>query len=365
MRVAVMGAGIIGLWTAYELTERGHEVCVYANLPPTATTSASAVAVVTPLFPWSLEQNPELFTKSLGWFRDTLEKFRELNHGQDFMNLVPSYEFGYLDEHGDKVLEKGFPASRFQQLNFAPVTIRDTSKTVIVKNDAKETHRISFSVNFDADMVDTQVFIPFFESLLRDRGVNFEYRDFKSVDDVVSLPEGEIVNCLGIFSRFLFPDVGPEMHPIRGQSHFIRQDNEPPYYGIASGHHAVFRHKRGYYLGSYFLEDEEFTWRSPSKDRRYLGDLQTLPTEVEMNLTRRFVEKSYPELAAEVGIEAEPVPLKDIWRVNTGIRPFRVEGPVNGVRHLGAKLIIDNFGHGAHGWTIGYGSTRQALSFIE
>jgi glycine/D-amino acid oxidase-like deaminating enzyme len=65
-----------------------------------------------------------------------------------------------------------------------------------------------------------------------------------------------------------------------------------------------------------------------------------------------------------MGFEVEPVSIEGVWRVNAGIRPFRVEGPVYGRRTIGSKTIIDNFGHGAHGWTIGYGSTKRALQHL-
>ena len=365
MRIGVLGAGIIGLWTAYELTERGHEVTIYSDSPVNATTSSSAVAVVTPLFPWSLEESPELFNESIGWFRSTLAKFHELNHGHDFMNLVPSYEFGYVDG-GVRVLEKGFPASRLYQLNFSTVEEIDTPSPIRVENETNHFDDVTFAVHFQAEMVDTQVFLPFFEQLLRDRGVKFQHRHISKVADLELLAEETLFNCLGIFSRFLFPEVGPEMYPIRGQSHFIAHDNEPPYYGVASGHHAVFRHKRGFYLGSYFLEKSEYTWRSDRHDER--ESLVTMPTENAMSLTRKFATETYVELAAAMGIEAQPIDIDGphgIWRVNTGVRPFRKQGPVCGRRLVGTKEVFDNFGHGAHGWTIGYGSTVIAIDEME
>lgn len=363
MRIAVLGAGIIGLWTAYELTNRGYEVVVYTDSPVTATTSSSAVAVVTPLFPWSLEEDPALFNESLGWYRSTLSEFQKLNEHGAFMSVIPSYEFGYVDQDGVPVLEKGFPASRLEQLNFTKVEILQIGTSVRVENETDEFDDVTFAVNFAADMVDTQVFLPFFEHLLRDRGVTFEAKHFDSVSDIERLPEEVMVNCLGMFSRFLFPEIGPEMYPIRGQSHFIRQDNEPPYFGVASGHHAVFRHRRGYYLGSYFLQGDSYTWRDETRER--VESLQTLPTSVEWRLTKKFATENYPVLARHMGFNADPVPLESVWRVNTGIRPFRVKGPVSGIRHVGKKTILDNFGHGAHGWTIGYGSTVRALHEIE
>ena len=363
MKIGVLGSGIIGLWTAYELSTKGHEVTVYSNAPATATTSASAVAVITPLFPWSLEENPELFETSLVWFRQTLLKFHELNVGNDFMNIVPSFEFGYLDELGVQILEKGFPASRLAQLNFSKTEILPMNQAVTVENELNEPQHVTFAVNFDAEMVDTQVFLPFFVELLKSRGVQFSFFDAVKVEDIDQLPESILFNCLGIFSQFLFPDVGTEMYPIRGQSHFIECTNEPPYHGIASGHHAVFKHKRGYYLGSYFLDKGNDTW-ADEKQKSALS-LVTLPTEDEMKLTVKFATETYVELAKQMGIDAEPLSIDSILRVNTGVRPFRKEGPVMGSRKISTKTVYDNFAHGAHGWTIGYGSTVDAIKIFE
>jgi glycine/D-amino acid oxidase-like deaminating enzyme len=348
------------------LTNRGHDVVVYSNAPATATTSASAVAVVTPLFPWSKEDESVLFARSLDWFRVTRAKFHELNRTSDFINIVPSYEFGFRD--GDEeVLEKGFPASRFNDLHFAPFRKISIDPPIEVRNEVDDLPQVSFAMNFDADMVDTQVFIPLLEQMLRDRGVQFQrITGFTSAAQLESLNEEVLFNCLGFFSRFLFPEVAPEMHPIRGQSHFIRCDLPPPYHGIASGHHAVFRHPRGFYLGSYFLEKDEATWIDPTTRR--LTSLRTLPTATEMELTRHFASTTYPELAKALGFDVDPIHLdgeNGIWRVNTGVRPFNVKGPHSGTRHVGTKLIVDNIGHGAHGWTIGYGFTVIAVDQFE
>jgi glycine/D-amino acid oxidase-like deaminating enzyme len=32
---------------------------------------------------------------------------------------------------------------------------------------------------------------------------------------------------------------------------------------------------------------------------------------------------------------------------------------------VGAKLLVHNYGHGAHGWTIGYASAREAVDLAE
>ncbi len=359
MRIAVLGAGIIGLWTAFDLTERGFDVVVYADAPSTATTSASAVAVVTPLFPWSLEDHPELFEESLRWYRETLEKFRELNDDGDFMSVMPSFEFGYVDKDGREVLEKGFPASRLEQLSFTEIRKRYLNESIRVENEPDAFDDVTFAINFDADMVNTQKFLPYLEGVLRQRGVRFERKHFETLADLESIAERYLVNCLGIFSRFLFPEVGTEMYPIRGQSHFIPMANDPPYFGVASGHHAVFRHAEGFYLGSYFLSEVKSTWVGHGRSDR--SDLRTLPTTTEWELTKKFATETYPILAEAMGFDVPSAPINEVSQVNTGVRPFREIGPVFGTRSVGLKMIVDNFGHGAHGWTIGYGATRKAV----
>jgi glycine/D-amino acid oxidase-like deaminating enzyme len=223
-------------------------------------------------------------------------------------------------------------------------------------------------MNFDADMVDTQLFLPFLEGLLRDRGVEFVLnRRFEVISEIERLPEEHLFNCLGYFSSFIFKGIAEEMKPIRGQSHFIRKDLPPPYHGVASGHHAVFRHPRGFYLGSYFLEDEKHTWVKGKKGES-VTTLQTVPTSIEMDLTRAFATETYPLLTAALGFPAEPVPLDGqdgIWRVNTGIRPMMEKGPFNGSKDYGSKIVHHNIGHGAHGWTIGYGSVVIAVDKFE
>ena len=105
------------------------------------------------------------------------------------------------------------------------------------------------------------------------------------------------------------------------------------------------------------------TW-ADEKQKSALS-LVTLPTEDEMKLTVKFATETYVELAKQMGIDAEPLSIDSILRVNTGVRPFRKEGPVMGSRKVSTKTVYDNFGHGAHGWTIGYGSTVDAIKIFE
>jgi glycine/D-amino acid oxidase-like deaminating enzyme len=61
-----------------------------------------------------------------------------------------------------------------------------------------------------------------------------------------------------------------------------------------------------------------------------------------------------------VGVEPPTIPLHRIERVNNGVRPFRRSGPRVEIERCFGKTIVHNYGHGAHGWTIGYAAAKEA-----
>src|SRR5262249_28511908 len=68
MRVAVLGAGVVGVTTAYELARDGHEVVVIDRLPEAAgETSFANAGLIAPghAYTWSSPRAPRILLKSL------------------------------------------------------------------------------------------------------------------------------------------------------------------------------------------------------------------------------------------------------------------------------------------------------------
>jgi len=68
MRVAVLGAGVVGVTTAYELARDGHEVTVIDRLPePAAETSFANAGLIAPghAYTWSSPKAPRILLRSL------------------------------------------------------------------------------------------------------------------------------------------------------------------------------------------------------------------------------------------------------------------------------------------------------------
>lgn len=345
MKVAILGGGIVGLWTADVLLERGHEVVICVAGSVANSTSASAVAVITPLFPG--EQHEQSFQRSVAWYHQTLERFVSIHDGE-FVEWIPAYEFGSTID-GKRYLEKDFHISKFDAVGLTPQYV-EVDPPIAVENHLGQYYGITFGARFATPLCNSEIFLPWLASTLQKKGARFEEKAIQSLDEVRLLDANVYVNCLGFQSLKFFDD--PRVRFVRGQSMFLPKfPNPAPHFGIAAGNHAIFKHRRGFYLGSYFLEGEV--------------DPLPFPSRTEYELSHRFAEHTYPQLCAVAGYDVPTLVMDDVARVNSGIRPFRRGGPRIEAEVACGLPFVHNYGHGAHGWTIGYGTAVEAADLVD
>jgi len=361
-RAVVIGGGIVGLWTAEVLSARGHQVTVRTATRPEATSSSAAAAVITPLLPW--EHDHPMFIKSWGWYRRTLSKFQAIDaerpEKEKLLEEMPSHECGF-EKDGIKYLEKEFSVDKFRHLPFAKFDYPKIDPPVVVKNHIDDRGNVeydttTFCARFVADFCNTEVFLEWLREELVRRRVEFEFTPIRSLEEVHALEADIIFNCMGFDAREIFSD--DELYHVRGQSMFIDSaDLQKPFFGIASGHHAIFKHRTGFYLGSYFLEREH--------------SVRTHPDRIRYELSREFYEGPYKELCRQLGYSVPAIDFNRIRRVNTGMRPYRKNGArieaeeLNKGSGIGTTKLIHNYGHGAHGWTVGYATSEDAVNLAE
>jgi D-amino-acid oxidase len=329
MRAAVLGSGIIGLWTAYLLAKRGIGVRIISSSHPMQTTSAAAASVLTPFLPW--DPDTALFRKHVKWAADTLTYLKKLPVFDEACRLIDCYECGSNDK-----LEDSFDVGKLRFLDFSSFERIELRPSLFGAD---------FAIKYSCYMCAPYVFMPWLINQCENSGVVFEQRTLTRLDEVADLEEEVVFNCLG--HHGLFPD--PERYGVFGQSVFIpAENNDGLYFGVGLGDYAVFRQPRGYYLGSYFAHGiEEFSPR---------------PEYVEKSLN--FVREMLPGLCERLALPLPAIDLSCVHQVRPGVRPFRKSGPRLERQNLFGKIVVHHYGHGAHGWTLGYASARDAIDLV-
>jgi glycine/D-amino acid oxidase-like deaminating enzyme len=215
-RVAVLGAGAVGLATARLLQRRGIEVTIYAKDLPPQTTSNIAAGQWSPYFVSD-------FSKRSPRFQEQFERAARLSH-RHFQDL-PGEVYGVhwltnyvLSDHpfgggggGEGSLDDLFPESRDLPSGEHPFPVK-------------------YARQFVTMMVEPPIYL---EALLRDfhlaRG-NLVVRELKAVEELQYLQESTIVNCTGLGSNALFGD--SELTPVKGQLTFLLPQAEVDYVAL-------------------------------------------------------------------------------------------------------------------------------------
>jgi hypothetical protein len=196
-KVAVLGAGAVGLATSRLLQRRGIEVTLYAKELPPHTTSNIAAGQWSPYFVSDFGKRSARFREQFGKAaRIAHRQFQDLlgdHYGVRFlMNYVLSdHPFGPEPGEGssgnEESLDDLFPESRLLYPGQHPFPVKHVRQ-------------------FQTMLVEPPVYL---EALLRDfllaKG-NLVIRELHSASELQYLPETAIVNCTGLGSSALFDD---------------------------------------------------------------------------------------------------------------------------------------------------------------
>jgi D-amino-acid oxidase len=270
MRVAVIGAGVIGLTTAHVLQQAGYAVTIYANRFTPDTTSDIAGGQFAPTGLASREFLDAAFDKQL---RDVLTK----SHAQ-FASLI-GHGYGVNWRENYQLLDDPLSGSGRvpSYITEYPTLFPDAA---ILRRGQHP---------FDADHVarnSTLLIEPpvFLSRLMRDithAGGAFVQRAFDTVQDVAALPEGIIINCTGLGAAALFSD--DQMIPVRGQVVIAPPDARVDFLTHGGGNSLLYMFPRtdGILMGGTFERgvgdtrvDDDTTARIVSAHRRLFAGMR-------------------------------------------------------------------------------------------
>ena len=306
--IAVIGAGISGLSTAFILVKEGHLVTVLAKAFSPNTTSNKAAAF---WFPYHVRGDERAIT----WVEKSYQFYKQLNNdnnaGISFIKIVKGIKTGVTD---DDSWIKFMP----------PNTCRELSAIELP---------IGYSKGFEAEvpLIETQLFLPYLQQQLQAKGVTFIEQEITDLSSVAKNYD-VVVNCSALGARTLCNDAA--IFPVRGQVLLL----EPGF------------------PDSIFLDNQTPTYIVPRKDATIIGG--TYEEHISNETTEPERLKTLLKKASNVFGELKNRKIIGSW---AGIRPFRdevrleIEPTTN---------IIHNYGHGGSGFTLAFGCAEAVKDLL-
>ena len=228
--IAILGAGVVGLTTARELTLRGRKVTIYAEKSGTETLSALAGALFLPV---GIEtEHPDIGQERfLNILTDSKHALDQLDQARFGIQNLPVYEPAFAAD------------SEFLFTNgtIAPPTDLDLLPIPGPPRSGR---------TFNATFIHTHRFLNTLIEDLANAGVEIQSRSFTDRQELEHLQEPTIVNCLALGSRSLFDD--QSLYPARGI--LVHMEPQDLGYIIHDGYKYMFPREDALVLGGCFDE---------------------------------------------------------------------------------------------------------------
>jgi glycine/D-amino acid oxidase-like deaminating enzyme len=256
-RIAVLGAGAVGLATARVLQARGLEVTLYAREQSPNTCSDVAGARWYPFDVFDKKVVTPAFLALL-WkvARDAYQAFRAL----------PSLEYGIFDR----------PTYCFQRNPLPPTSLLNFDSPIHdllpgLRDLAADEKPLDYPIvrSFQTMMIEPAIYLPALTRAITQAGGRFVHRELRSRAEVAALPEKTIVNCTGLGSAALFDDA--ELYPIKGQLTILEPQPEVDWVALPLARY-MFPRKDGIILGGTFQHHVSTMEPDLEAEQRILDD---------------------------------------------------------------------------------------------
>ena len=309
--VLVIGAGVVGLTSAYLLHDAGYKVTIYTKDYTQDTTSAVAGAFWEPYLVQPIE-------KAHRWSKFTYDYMNS--------NILPIRYSGVTEITVNSYQNPASPdpwwmplAKNFRRLGKGEISDIYTS-----------------GWEYDSLLFDTTVYLPWLVSQLNKKGIEMKQSEVKSFEDV--LPDFDlVVNCTGLGAKALCND--NQLYPIRGQVLRI----------APNGFDKVVQDEN----------DDSLVYVVPRLNDIIIGgtgqvnDWNIQPDPQDTIRISNKLKKILPDFAD-----------MEILEERVGLRPARSEVRLE-TEQVSGKTIIHNYGHGGAGYTLSWGCASDVVDLAR
>jgi len=308
--IAIVGAGISGMSTAYLLGEKGHKITIFAKAFSPNITSNKAAAF---WFPYHIRNDK----RGINWCRETYDFYLE---------MAKRPETGISVQKLIKVLRKGVEDEEPVWIDFMP----EGSMRIMEAHELANDVAIGYEVQ--VPLIETQLFLPFLQSTLTSGGVHFIEREIRNFGELTNDYDC-VINCSALGSRLLCKD--NTIIPVRGQVGLLAPRNNMPIY----------------------LDNEKPLYIVPRKDAIIVGG--TYEEGIEKEDTEPATIERLLQNAYEAFTFLKEQNVLGSW---AGLRPYRPEVRVEA--EAGTN-IIHNYGHGGSGFTLAFGCAKEVTKIVD
>ena len=308
--IAIIGAGISGMSTAFLLTQKNHRITIYAKAFSPNITSNRAAAF---WFPYHIRNDK----RGISWCQTSYEYYKK---------LAKQKETGISMHQLIKVLRKGVKEEEPVWIDFMP----SGSYRIMDSNELQA--GILKGYDIIVPLIETQIFLPWLQKQLQQSGVELIEKEINDLSELTRSYD-LVINCSALGAGKLCND--DNVIPVRGQVGLLAPKNNLPVY----------------------LDNEKMLYVVPRKDAIIVGG--TYEERVEIETTEPSTIERILNNAYEIFPELKQQKVTGSW---AGIRPYRAEVRVE---HEEGTNIIHNYGHGGSGFTLSFGCAEEISAIVD
>lgn len=307
-KIAVIGAGISGMSSAYLLAAQGHELHIISKSFSPDITSNRAAAF---WFPYHIRNDK----RGIEW-------------------CVKSYNF-YISLVGE---ETGISMKRIVKAVKSNTGDEDTwlefmpKDTLAILQDGNAPEGYDKAYEAYVPLIETQIFLPWLYKQVKDKGATFTHQQIFDLHDL-SGSYDTIINCSALGARELCND--KTVIPVRGQVVLL----EPGF------------------PDHIFLDNQTPAYIVPRKDATIVGgtyEENVYDEKTEQDSLDDILRRAYSVFP---GLDTRKI--IGNW---AGLRPYR---PTVRVEIEKDTNIIHNYGHGGSGYTLAFGCAEEVVKLAE